>query len=193
MPALPVPGRAPTGCAIMVDMTTGTSVRAITATAIAVVGALALVGCTGDGPGGTASSSASAGPGSSRTASPTPIGSPVAIPCATLVPSTVFDTYGRTFTLHGGAAPEKGSTAAVIVEQRGEACVWTDSADDATVTVAVASLPAANLTRLKDTLFESSHSVPTYSVEGYFIVRAGTGRADEFVDPYWVKDRKSVV
>jgi len=166
----------------MVGMATRIRHRAITAAVLAVVGALSLGGCTGQGA-GTASTAAGASSGS---AAPTPVGSRVRVPCDTLVPAAAFGVYGKTFTPRPDATPKKGTTAAAIVEQRGVACIWEDRADDITVTVAVASLPAANLTRLKDTLFEDSHSVPTYTVEGYFLTRGGVGRADAFVDPYWV-------
>lgn len=174
-------------------MTTGISVRAITATSIALAGLVALVGCSSSGTGGTAQSaspraSSSTEPRStpSASASAKPVGTRVDVPCDTLVPESVFTVYGETFTLSDSAKPTKGTPAADIAVQRGQVCVWENGAGDVTVTLAVASLPAAALTRLKDSLYEDSNSVPTYTVEGYFDTVGDIGRADAFADPYWI-------
>lgn len=175
-------------------MTTGRTHRAITAVAIALVGTAALAGCTEDqatpAASGSASSSATTGTTpsarSSATATPKPVGSPVDIACDLLVPQSVFTAYGQTFTLLPDATPKKNSPAADIAAQRGDVCIWQNGAGDVTITLAVADLPDAPLTKLKDSLFEDSNSVPTYTVEGYFDAPGGLGRADAFVDPYWV-------
>jgi hypothetical protein len=178
----------------MGGMTTGTTVRAITATAVALTGLLALVGCsagsTHPAPSSSARPSGGAAAGASATSGPSasaaPVGTRVDVPCDTLVPTSVFDAYGKPFALVAGATPTKGSPAADIAAQRGRVCVWRDGAGDTTVTLGVASLPAAPLTKLKDSLYEDSNSVPTYTVEGYFDMDGDVGRADAFVDPYWV-------
>lgn len=175
----------------MVGMTTRSQVRAITATAVAVAAVALLAACSG---GGTSTPSRSAAATGGRTASSAPsasatakpIGERVDTPCETLVPDATFSVYGKTFTLDADATPTKDSTAAAIAYQRGQVCVYQDEADDLTVTVAVAKLPNAALTKLKDTLYEDSNSVPTYTVEGYFDTMQGVGRADAFPDPYWV-------
>ncbi|MFZ7088575.1 hypothetical protein [Curtobacterium sp. RRHDQ10] len=175
-------------------MTTGSTVRAITATAVALAGIVALAGCTSSGGGVTSTSSARAsgstaahGTGSpSSSATPEPVGTRVDVPCDTLVPASVFAVYGQAFTLADSAQPAKASPAADIAAQRGQVCIWRNASGDVTVTLAVASLPAAPLTRLKDSLYEDSHSVPTYTVEGYFDTAGSVGRADAFVDPYWI-------
>jgi hypothetical protein len=164
----------------MVCMTTRAVVRAITAVAIATAALVAVTGCTGGAPSGVRSSSAA------------PIGRPVDVPCATLVPDRVFTIYRRTFTLVRHATPARGSTAAAVARQRGAVCIWEDGTDHHRVTLAVASLPESTLTKLKDTLYEDSHSVPTYTVEGYFDVRRDSGRADAFADPYWITVESSL-
>jgi hypothetical protein len=160
--------------AIMVRMTTRRTFRAITVAGLAVAVTIALAGCTHARPTEPSVSTSTA-----------PIGERVDVPCETLVPASAFTVYGKPFTLVAGAKPASGSPAATIAAQRGEVCVWKDP-EGVRVTVAVAHLPSAALTRLKDSLYENSHSVPTYTVEGYFDVRHGLGRADSFPDPYWV-------
>jgi hypothetical protein len=175
----------------MVRMTTRRTFRAITVAGLAVAVAAALAGCTHAGaidPPASASSSVGAvprGSSPSASASAAPIGERVDVPCETLVPASAFTVYGKPFTLDVGAKAASGSPAATIAAQRGQVCVWKDP-DGVRVTVAVAHLPAAALTRLKDSLYENSNSVPTYTVEGYFDVTNGLGRADSFPDPYWV-------
>jgi hypothetical protein len=175
----------------MVGMTTRKTFRAITVAGLAVAVAAALTGCTHAStttPSASASSSAGTAPRTSSpsaSASAAPIGERVDVPCETLVPAAAFAVYGRTFTLVPDAKPGSGTPAATIAAQRGQVCVWKDP-DGVTVTVAVAKLPASALTRLKDSLYQNSHSVPTYTVEGYFDVAKGLGRADAFPDPYWV-------
>ncbi|WP_055947325.1 hypothetical protein [Curtobacterium sp. Leaf261] len=165
-------------------MTTRTTRRAITAVTIALVGAVVLAGCTDDAAGGSPSGS---GQGSgSGSAAPKPVGSRVDIDCDVLVPQSVFAAYGETFTLVTDATPQKDTPAADIAAQRGQVCVWRNGGRDTTVTLAVADLPDAAITKLEDSLFEDSNSVPTYTVEGYFDVTGGLGRADAFVAPYWV-------
>jgi hypothetical protein len=154
---------------------TSRSLRAIRTAAIAVPAVLVLAACSGGGAAPTTSPSARAGV----------VGERVDQPCAELVPASTFAVYGQSFSLDRSARPAKGSTAAQVAAQRGRVCTW--RADDGqTITVAVAHLPATTRTALKDTLFEQGGSVPTYTVEGYFALRDGTGRADAFPDPYWI-------
>jgi hypothetical protein len=178
----------------MGGMTTGRTRRAITVVTIALVGTAALAGCTDDRatPAASGSSSSTAAGGttpsarSSATATPAPVGSPVDVACDVLVPQSVLTAYGQTFTLEPDATPRKNSPAADIAAQRGDVCTWQNDSGDVTITLAVADLPDAPLTKLKDSLFEDSNSVPTYTVEGYFDTVGDVGRADAFVDPYWV-------
>lgn len=169
-------------------MTSRSVVRAITAVAIVVAGAVAVTGCTGPGRHTDPTAAASAG-GTARSA---PIGRRVDVPCSTLVPDTVLATYRRTFTLDPSARPARGSAAAGIAAQRGDVCIWVDQADHVRLTLAVASLPQATLTKLEDTLYQDSNSVPTYTVEGYFEVHGGLGRADAFPGRYWLHAESTV-
>jgi hypothetical protein len=162
-------------------MTTPTPFRAITAAALLAAGTLALAGCSG-------------GPGGARTPTPSAtsavVGKEVSQTCEELVPASAFTVYGKAFTLDTDAKPEKGSPAAIIAGQRGRVCVFRSG--EVTVTVAVAHLPAKTLTSLEDALYEQSNSVPTYGVEGYFRKAGAVGRADAFVDPYWVNARSTM-
>ena len=154
---------------------TSRSLRTTRTAAIAVPVVLLLAACSGGGAAPTASPTASAGV----------VGERVDQTCAELVPASTFSVYGQSFTLDRSARPAKGSAAAQVAAQRGRVCTWR-AEDGTTLTVAVAHLPATTRTALKDTLFEQGGSVPTYTVEGYFALRHGTGRADTFPDPYWI-------
>jgi hypothetical protein len=163
----------------MSRMSTRRLARAITA-AVALSTTLLLAGCSGS----------HSAPAASASALPTvkAIGTRVTVPCATLVPSSALSVYGKSFTLDKKASrkPETGTPAATIAGQRGQVCTWKSTSGDMRVTVAVAHLPSSALTRLKNSLFEHSHSVPTYTVEGYFDLQGKTGRADSFPGSYWV-------
>lgn len=164
-------------------MTTRTSIRAITLAALSTATAVTLVACSGGGQGGGTGRSATSTP----SATATPIGTPVTQTCDQLVPAATFDVYGKQFTLDADAEPEKGSPAAKIAQERGRVCAWHQTDDPSvTVTLAVAHLPEKSLTNLKDALYQKGGSVPTYTVEGYFSLTDGVGRADAFPDPYWI-------
>ncbi|WIB76112.1 hypothetical protein DEJ28_10525 [Curtobacterium sp. MCPF17_002] len=157
-------------------MTTRSRVRTIGAALLTVSASVALVACTGGG-----------GDGASPSASAAPVGKKVSETCGELLPSGSLDVYGKTFAIDRDYAPEKGSPAARIAEQRGRVCRWAATDDAATtITLAVADLPEKSLTNLKDALYERGGSVPTYRVEGYFSLADGVGRADAFADPYWI-------
>ncbi|MCJ1713771.1 hypothetical protein [Curtobacterium sp. VKM Ac-2922] len=159
-------------------MRTRRPARAISVAALAVPALLVLAACSGSGGG-------SPTPTPSTTAGV--VGQRVDQTCAQLLPAATFDVYGKPFTLDRSAKPAKGSPAARIAQQRGRVCVFHEDADPSvTVTLAVAHLPEKSLTNLKDALFERGGSVPTYTVEGYFALTDGTGRADAFADPYWI-------
>ena len=155
-------------------MTSRSRVRAIGVALLTVSASVSLVACSG---GGDASPSASAAP----------VGKRVTQTCGDLLPAGSLDVYGATFTIDRDYRPTKGSPAARIAEQRGRVCRWTATDDPSTtITLAVADLPEKSLTNLKDALYERGGSVPTYSVEGYFSLADGVGRADAFADPYWI-------
>lgn len=166
-------------------MTSRTAFRAITVVALATTSAFALGACSGGPDGG-----ASARPSASATGGP--VGTAVEQRCDDLVPQATFAVYGKSFTLDRDAEPAKGSPAALIAGQRGRVCVFVDTANDVRITLAVAHLPEKTLTSLKDGLYEESNSVPTYGVEGYFRKAGSIGRADAFVDPYWVNVRSTM-
>ncbi|QWS34382.1 hypothetical protein [Curtobacterium aetherium] len=161
---------------------TSRSLRATCLAALVVPTALVLAACSGGG-GGTPSASPSTGG----------VGQRVAQDCDELVPTTTFSVYGQDFERVRTPTPEKGSPAAQIAAQDGRVCTWRSTTDeDTTVTVAVAHLPEKTLTRLADALFEQGGSVPTYTVEGYFSLHDGSGRADAFAGPYWIHTDSSL-
>lgn len=113
-------------------------------------------------------------------------GIPVTISCAALVSAQAIYDYNPNYGPKAGYTPAPGSLAARVVEQRGVACAWVNQSSGETFELAVANLPAAHSTRLKNDLVATSKSVPTYAVEGYFRVSTGVGEAQAFADPYWI-------
>jgi hypothetical protein len=155
---------------------TSRSLRASGLTALVVPAVLVLAACSGTD-------------GGDPSASPSPgaVGGPVAQDCDDLVPAETFTVYGQEFERARTPRPASGSAVAQIAAQDGRVCTWRSAADeDVTVTVAVAHLPGKQITQLEDALFEQGGSVPTYTVEGYFSLRSGSGRADAFAGPYWI-------
>jgi hypothetical protein len=167
-------------------MTSRRSARAIIVAALAVPTALVLAACTGVG-----SDSPTRSPGATATTGR--IGTPVEQRCAELLPESALAVYGKRFALDADAEPPARSAAATIAQQRGRVCVFRQVDDrSVTITLAVAHLPEKSLTTLKDALFERGGSVPTYTVEGYFALDDGVGRADAFPDPYWITASSSL-
>lgn len=135
-----------------------------------------------------ASSTPAASPSPSPSSTPGNVvdGIPVTITCNQLItPQAMYD-YNPNFSLKASYQPASGSLGAQVATQKGLACGWINQTSGVLIEVAVANLPAAHLTQLKNTLVSTSHSVPTYGVEGYFIVNGKTGEAQAFQDPYWI-------
>jgi hypothetical protein len=167
-------------------MTSRRSARAIVVAALAVPTALVLAACTGG-----SGDSPTRTPGATSTTGT--IGTPVTERCAELLPPSALAVYGQRFELDADATPAAHSAAATIAQQRGRVCVFRQVGDrSVTITLAVAHLPEKSLTTLKDALFERGGSVPTYTVEGYFALEDGVGRADAFPDPYWITASSSL-
>jgi len=131
-------------------------------------------------------------PTPTQTATPTstPVstvdGIPITITCDQLItPQAMYD-YNPNFSLKADYKPAAGSLAAQVATQKGLTCGWVNQTSGDLIEVAVAHLPAAHLTELKNTLVTTSHSVPTYNVEGYFLLNGKTGEAQAFSDPYWI-------
>ena len=153
-----------------------------------------LVGCVPEKqvePGGvTATPSPTSTPTPSPTASAAPTdavdGTPMTITCDQLVSAQAMYDYNSNFTPKPGYSPAAGSLAAEVARQHGLTCGWVNQTSGEVIEIAVANLPEAHLTDLKNTLVTTSHSVPTYDVEGYFILNGSTGEAQAFSDPYWI-------
>lgn len=164
------------------------------------LGLLAIVGLAGCAPAATNPTTASpSNPSASATATATttPMPSPSATPsdidgipvtmgCRDLISDQAIYDYNPNFSLKAGYAPAPGSLAASVAAQHGVACAWVNQTSGELIEVAVANLPSAHSTRLKNDLVMSSKSVPTYNVEGYFRVNGSSGEAQAFADPYWI-------
>jgi hypothetical protein len=95
--------------------------------------------------------------------------------------------YNSNISLTDGITPESGTDAAKIVDDyQGIACRWVNDSSGEYIDVAVAHLRDDTLETLKNDLVTTSNSVPTYGVEGYFIVDGSVGHGDAFSDPYWI-------
>jgi hypothetical protein len=160
--------------------------------------ALAILGLAGCAPTATSSTDApTSTPSATATVPPTPSptasaaasdidGIPMTIGCRDLISDQAIYDYNPNFSLKADYAPVSGGLAASVARQNGLACAWVNQTSGELIELAVANLPAAHSTRLKNDLVSSSKSVPTYGVEGYFRVNSGSGEAQAFADPYWI-------
>jgi len=129
-------------------------------------------------------------PEPTASATPAPASIPVTIDCNTLItPQAIYD-YNPNFGLSESYKPAAGTEAADILGADGLACAWINQTSGEVVEVAVANLPAEQLTQLKNDFVTTSNSVPTYGdptkIEGYFEVVGGIGQAQAFAGPYWI-------
>jgi hypothetical protein len=113
-------------------------------------------------------------------------GVPVAIDCDTLITPEALADYSPGFSLDDAYTPADGSEAAEVAKLDGLTCSWINQTSGMAIEVAVAQLPDADLTALKNEFVTESNSVPTYRVEGYFELVDDSGQADAFDDPYWI-------
>lgn len=134
----------------------------------------------------TASSTPSATPTPSSTPTSAVDGIPITISCDQLIPAQAMYDYNPNFSLKSDYSPAAGSLAAEVATQKGLTCAWVNQTSGDLIEVAVANLPDAHLTQLKNELVTTSHSVPTYDVEGYFILNGSKGEAQAFSDPFWI-------
>lgn len=162
------------------------------------LGALTLIGLAGCAPAATSPTvTATSTPSVVATPTPTPTqsasaaasdidGIPVTMGCRDLVSDQQIYNYNPNFSLKANYTPAPGSLAASVALQNGVACAWVNQTSGELIELAVANLPAAHSTRLKNDLVMSSKSVPTYNVEGYFKLNGTSGEAQAFADPYWI-------
>jgi hypothetical protein len=115
----------------------------------------------------------------------TPTAEPLAIDCVSLVPADAFTTLFKTFTLVPDYIPPSGSAFNEVLDRDGTVCGW-QATDGTIVAVGIAELDAETLDTKANELVVSSHSVPTYGVEGYFQVVSGVGEVQVFSPPYWI-------
>ncbi len=137
---------------------------------------------TSPAPTTTTTPSASATP----TPTPTPEIIPLTIGCDQLLAPDALYEFDPNFSYIGSFVPAAGTPAARAVAAGGVACRWVHDTNGTTLDVSAAELPESVSTALKNDLVVSSNSVPTYGVEGYFMLAGGAGQAEAFPDPYWV-------
>ena len=175
----------------------GILVRTVS-TVVLLAASVALTGCTPTGtttpevtPSVTAPPSSTPSPSvtptPTNTTLPTDKGEPIDLSCDDLISAQTMYEYNANISLTDDFSPKAGTDAATITgDYQGIACRWVNDSSGETIDVAVAHLRADTLETLKNDLVQSSNSVPTYGVEGYFEVQGNVGHADAFSDPYWV-------
>lgn len=169
-----------------------TRLSILTAVPVAALVLLSLSACVPSSPSDpgaepTPTPTESATPSSTPTPTPTPVaGIPVTVSCDQLIPAQAIYDYNPNFSLVGDYEPASGSLGAQAIADKGIACAWINQTSGDRIEASVAHLPDEALTALKNDLVMTSHSVPTYQVEGYFTVDGANGTAQAFPDPYWV-------
>jgi hypothetical protein len=133
----------------------------------------------------SASTSASATPSSTPTASAAPA-TPVTIGCDSLISLQEMYDFNPNFSLMSDYSPAAGSLGAEAVQHKGIACAWINQTSGELIEISVANPGDTVLTAKKNELVTTSNPVPTYEVEGYFIVENGVGTAQAFDDPSWI-------
>lgn len=103
-----------------------------------------------------------------------------------MVPPQVMYDYNPNFALESDYTPAAGSLAAQAAAEKGIACSWINLTSGQTIEMSAAHLPATQLEQRSNELVTTSNSVPTYEVEGYFIVNGAAGTAQAFDPPYWI-------
>jgi hypothetical protein len=111
---------------------------------------------------------------------------PVSIPCATLVPTSVLTDFRKGYAPVAHPVLKPGTDAERIRRLGGTICEWKDASTGHVVRVGVARPGPKDLLALKNDLVDRSHSVPTYRVEGYFRPAKAGGVSDAFPGPYWL-------
>lgn len=118
-------------------------------------------------------------------------GARITVPCDSLVKPTQLTAINPNLEPAPHYTPAKDSHAETIVGLDGLACEWRDRKTGQTVEVAVAHLPDAAITTLKNETITVSKPVPTYGawpqIEGYFHKTDGVGIATVFRGPYWIE------
>jgi hypothetical protein len=94
--------------------------------------------------------------------------------------------YNPNFALETNYSAEPGSSAATAAGYEGLVCGWVNETSGERITVAVAEPSPDTLVQIGNGLIGSSNSVPTYEVEGYFVMNGNTGQAEAIATPYWI-------
>lgn len=136
-------------------------------------------------PAGSPSATSAPDPGTTSTPAPEP-GVPIGIDCDALVTAQAMYDFNPNFALQSDFAPTAGSPGAEAVADSGIACSWVNLTSGQTIEISAAQPGPSELEARRSEVAASSNSVPTYIVEGFFILADGIGRADAFDGPYWV-------
>ncbi len=110
----------------------------------------------------------------------------IGIDCEQLVPAQVMYDFNSNFALEAEFTPTEGTPGADAVAELGIACSWVNLTSGQTIEIAAAQPAPSRLEARRIEVAGFSNTVPTYEVEGFFVVEDGLGRADAFDGPYWI-------
>ena len=139
-----------------------------------------------DGSSGAPTPTVTASPTPTATSAPADEIIPFSIDCAVLVSGEAMYEFDPNFGLVGPVEPAAGTVGAEAAAAGGMTCRWVHETSGIALDISVAELTPTASTARKNDLVQSSNSVPTYGVEGYFRVVGDAGEAQAFPDPYWV-------
>lgn len=115
------------------------------------------------------------------------VSAPIPVGCDGLVTLEQFFEYNPNYALQPEPTAALNPDETTVSEAGGLVCQWQNLSSGDVVTLAVAALDADDLERFQNAAFENGAMVPTYDVEGYFVVTDGQGRATAFPPGYWVQ------
>jgi len=144
-------------------------------------------------PTGSASATGTATPAPSDSPSEAPgtVGTALEIDCEQLItPQAMYD-YNPNFSLNDGFEPADGTRAAEIARLNGLTCAWVNQTSGATIEVAVAQLPEADLAASRGAVAAESEPATVFPVEGFFGMNGALGQADAFTGAYWISATSS--
>ena len=176
----------------------GTAART---TAIAAIGALAMLGLAGckdtahpatspsaSTSSSTPSSSASATPDATQSATPAPThapGTPIGLDCNGLLsPQDVYDFNPNT-TLQPAYKPKSGSDGSAALSFNGISCGLVNNSSGAITSVSVAHPAASDLAALKSAAAKGT-AVSGLGDAAFFSTSGQTGQLQVFTGPFWI-------
>jgi len=124
--------------------------------------------------------------------STSPATTPVDLACEELVSAQAMYDYNPNFAPQPDYTPSSGSLGAQSLALGGVACGWVHLSSGHVIEMSVAEPSENELAQRRTDLFTTSNSVPTYEVDGFFVLDGGVGTAEAFDAPYWITATSAV-